>query len=221
MRAMKLSTTGLLCVLTLGVAGCGLSVAEQSRKAEQDYAASCRRDDADVEKAAHPDAATIARHDRLVQKAADLNAAAVAQHLQGAALDAATATIAQFHIEADALYDAQGKQQIANQCWAMLGVVRETHYEMRQRILRAADEIDAQQRSTPALMPSASTYAPVSQPPTPPAPNPVGTLDNLYSPPSPKTWGETPYAPMIPPVMRDQPVENVNPMIPPAARDLP
>jgi hypothetical protein len=94
-------------------------------------------------------------------------------------------------------------------------------YEMRQRTLRAADEIDAQQRSTPALMPSPSTDAPVNLVPPPPAPNPVGTSDNLYSPPAPKTWGETPYAPMIPPVMRDQPVENVNPMIPPAARGLP
>jgi hypothetical protein len=94
-------------------------------------------------------------------------------------------------------------------------------YEMRQRTLRAADEIDAQQRSTPVLMPSPSTDAPVNLVPAPPAPDPVGTLDNLYSPPSPKTWGETPYAPMIPPVMRDQPVEIVNPMIPPAARGLP
>jgi hypothetical protein len=221
MKATKLGATGLLCGLALGVAGCGLSVAEQSRKVEQDYAASCRRDDADVEKAAHPDAATIARHDRLVQKAADLNAAAVAQHLQGAALDAAIATIAQLHIEAESLYDVPGKQQIANQCWAMLGVVRETHYDMRQRMLRAADEIDAQQRATPALMPSPSTYAPVNLAPPPPAPNPVGTLDNLYTRPPPQTWGDTPYAPMIPPVMRDQPVENVNPMIPPAARDLP
>jgi hypothetical protein len=101
MKAMKLCATGLLCVLALGVAGCGLAVAEQSRKEEQDYAASCRPDDADAEKAAHPDAATIARHDQFVQKAADLNAAAAAQHLQGAALDVAIATIAQVRIEAD------------------------------------------------------------------------------------------------------------------------
>src|SRR6516225_5428840 len=113
---MKLFTTGLLCGLALGVAGCGLSVAEQSRKVEHDYAVSCRRADADAEMAAHPDAATIARHDQLIQKAADLNAAAAAQHLQGAALDAAIATIAQLHIEAEALYDVSGKQQIANQC---------------------------------------------------------------------------------------------------------
>jgi hypothetical protein len=87
-------------------------------------------------------------------------------------------------------------------------------------MLRAADEIDAQQRSTPAPLPIPSTDAPINLVP-PPAPNPVGTLDNLYSPASPQTWGDTPYAPMIPPVMRDQPVENVNPMIPPAARGLP
>ena len=85
----------------------------------------------------------------------------------------------------------------------------------------ALEPIDAQRQSTPALMPSPSTYAPVNLVPPPPVPNPVDTLDNLYSPPAPKTWGETPYAPMIPPVMRDQPVENVNPMIPPAARGLP
>jgi hypothetical protein len=109
-------------------------------------------------------------------------------------LDAAIAIIAQVNVEAEALYDVPGTQQIANQCWAMLGVVREMHYEMRQRMLRADGEIDAQQQSTPALTPSPSTYAPVSQPPAPPAPNPAGTLDNLYNPPSPKTWGETPYA---------------------------
>jgi hypothetical protein len=88
-------------------------------------------------------------------------------------------------------------------------------------MLRAADEIDAQQRSTPALMPSPSTYAPVQPGAAATGAKSVGTSDNLYSPPSPKTWGETPCAPMIPPVMRDQPVENVNPMIPPAARGLP
>jgi hypothetical protein len=218
---MKLSTTGLLCALTLAVAGCGRSVAEQSRKVEQDYAASCRRWEADAEKAAHPDATTIAWHDRLTQKAADLKAAAGAQHLHGGALDAAIKNIAQVQIDADAVFDAPGKQRVANQCWAMLGVVRETHYEMRQRMLRATDEIDGQQRSAPALMPSPSTDAPVNQMPAVPAPNPVGTLDNLYIRPPPQTWGDTPYAPMIPPVMRNQPVENSNPLIPPAARGLP
>jgi hypothetical protein len=217
---MKLCATGLRCVVALGVAGCGLSVAEQSGKVEQDLAASCRRWDVDAEKAAHPDAATIARHERLAQRVADLTAGAGAQDLHGAALDAAIKNIAQAQIDADAVFDAPGKQQIANQCWAQLGVVRETHYEMRQRMLRAADEIDAQQRSTPAPLPIPSTDAPINLVP-PPAPNPVGTLDNLYSPASPQTWGDTPYAPMIPPVMRDQPVENVNPMIPPAARGLP
>ena len=46
------------------------------------------------------------------------------------------------------------------------------------------------------------------------------TIEPLQQPKPPRaqTWGETPYAPQIPPVMRDRPVTEVNPMIPPAAR---
>jgi hypothetical protein len=101
-------------------------------------------------------------------------------------------------------------------------IYRDEQIRSQQQFLDwALEPIEAQRRSTPAVMPSPSTDSPVNLVPEPPAPNPVGTLDNLYSPPTPKTWGETPYAPMISPVMRDQPVENVNPMIPPAARGLP
>jgi hypothetical protein len=77
-------------------------------------------------------------------------------------------------------------------------------------------------RTTPASIPSSETYAPVSQPSTSPLPETYAPVSRpSVPPPPPVTWGETPYAPMIPPVMRDQPVENINPLIPPAARGLP
>jgi hypothetical protein len=64
---------------------------------------------------------------------------------------------------------------------------------------------------------------PVFEPPTlsPPPAAPVADLPGASTAPArAQTWGETPYAPMIPPVMRDQPVTEVNPMIPPAARGM-
>jgi hypothetical protein len=59
---------------------------------------------------------------------------------------------------------------------------------------------------------------------TPPPIMPTPTFDPVpvplqYQPPAPvQTWGQTPYAAMVPPVMRDRPVTEINPMIPPAAR---
>ncbi len=43
-------------------------------------------------------------------------------------------------------------------------------------------------------------------------------LDRLPDPPRTRTWGETPYAPAIPPIMRNQPITNENALIPPVAR---
>jgi hypothetical protein len=39
-------------------------------------------------------------------------------------------------------------------------------------------------------------------------------------PPVRRTWNDTPYAPMVPPALRDQPIDNVTPMVPPAVRGL-
>lgn len=55
----------------------------------------------------------------------------------------------------------------------------------------------------------------VSAPPIAPQPNQIPFQQ--ASAPRQQTWGDTPYAPMVAPVMRDQPISNVNPMIPPSA----
>ena len=67
------------------------------------------------------------------------------------------------------------------------------------------------------------TPTPPAPPDLPPPAPPAAPIPNLspsiYPPhPAPATWGDTPYAPMIPPVLRDQPTNVVSPMIPPAAR---
>lgn len=83
---------------------------------------------------------------------------------------------------------------------ALLGVADDTAAAPRPPIFAAAP---------PELSP-----APAPAPPIPTEPPPFGTSPPVH------TWGETPYAPMIPPVMRDQPVTVVNPMVPPAAREM-
>ena len=110
-----------------------------------------------------PDAATIARHDRLAQKAADLQADALAQQLHGAALEAAVENIAQAQIEADAIYDAPGKREIANQCWADLGLER----EMRAGMIRdlAATAPRAPATGPPVSHPDMSVFTPPAAPP--------------------------------------------------------
>ncbi len=78
--------------------------------------------------------------------------------------------------------------------------------------------LDAMRNSQPSVtMPDPSAYTLQTQAPSAPQPNPVPNLSVTTQQPT-QTWGDTPYAPMIAPVMRDQPVENTNPMIPPAAR---
>ena len=118
--------------------------------------------DAIAENAAHPDAFTIARHDRLAQKAADLQAVALAQQLRGAALEAVE-NIAQAKIEADAIYDAPGKREIANQCWADLGLER----EMRAGMIRdlAATAPRAPATGPPVSHPDMSVFTPPAAPP--------------------------------------------------------
>jgi hypothetical protein len=207
-RAFVIIASAISCVALTGCVR-----ATSSAEVERDQAAHCRGWDADAQRAAHPDAAMIARHDQLAKKAADLFAAAAAQQLHGAAAEAAMGDVAQAQIEAEDVYDAKGKQRIADECWAGLGVIRDIHNETRTRAFRTGDELDSP-RSAPPITPDATAYPPNTTPPAMPAP----TIPGQTTPPPATTWEDTPYAPMIPPVMRDQPVEDVNPMIPPAAR---
>lgn len=55
----------------------------------------------------------------------------------------------------------------------------------------------------------------VSAPPIAPQPNQIPFQQATA--PRQQTWGDTPYAPMVAPVMRGEPVSSVNPMISPAA----
>jgi hypothetical protein len=160
---------GLALVLT----GCALSqLSEDFQKADQAGVARCRNWEAMAENAANPDAATIARHDRLAQKAADLEAAAAAQQLRGAALETAAEAIAQAHIEADAVYDAPGKRQIANQCWADLGLERETGAGMIRDLAASGAGPQAPASGPPISRPDASVFTPPAAPPgSSPAPD--------------------------------------------------
>jgi hypothetical protein len=164
-RAMNLSMIVLVSSLALGVAGCTLSQrSDDFQKADQVGVARCQNWDAIAENAAHPDAATIARHDRLAEKAAELQAAAaVAQQLHGAALEAAIENIAQAQIEAKAVYDAPGKREIANRCWADLGLEREMQAGMIQKLATGAPQPPAD--GQPIYDPDMSIFTPPAAPP--------------------------------------------------------
>ena len=122
-------------------------------------------------------------------------------------------------IVADVRDEMARRKQTAAACWDNLAAIRDTHAFMRSQDAAMGDAIDAEWRArTSDDAPPAHRVDPsLFTPPAPPPPSPTGGLPS-YAPSAPRTWGETPYAPMIPPVMRDEPVENVNPMIPPAAR---
>ena len=83
--------------------------------------------------------------------------------------------------------------------------------------LLLASQAQAQYPGTQSQYPSPYDYTVQSQPPAPPSSYPTGIAID-YTPNRQDTWGNSPYAPMVPPVMRDQPTSYVNPMVPPVAR---
>jgi hypothetical protein len=184
---MRTFRKAALCAIALGIAGCvNYGNITESRNLEQDTAASCRRWDAMAYTAAHPDEATIVEHDRLVKKAADLEASAVGLH--GQALDAAIKEIAQAQIDADAVYDAKGKQEVADSCWAMLGVAREQNrageQELQTRSLEALgnglQSMGNDMRATADAYRAGAAAIAASPPPLPPPPiAPSSTLLDL------------------------------------------
>jgi hypothetical protein len=127
--------------------------------------ARCQAWDGYAWKAAHPDAATISQHDGLLRKADTLIRA-----------NGDPGQIAQLRIEADALYDAPGKQRIANQCWAEVGTERQMNAEAMARLRAAA--FDAPPPQT--YMPNPDVYTLHVQPP---APTPM--IPNEPPPPPP------------------------------------
>jgi hypothetical protein len=204
----------------LSVGGCGAlnpvqHLVESNRKSEESFAARCRDWEDQAARAAHPDAQLIAFHDQLQQKADAIQARVSAEKgLHGDALFAASAEIVQAQMRADDVYDVKDKLQNAAECWQGLGMVRDVHADMMQRL----SQFGNYRPPVAAIEPQPRSYTLDTQPPPMPAPAVTAPSE---APPKPKTWMDTPYAPMVPPVMRDQPVTDPNPAVPPAARDNP
>jgi hypothetical protein len=190
----------LLWGAALSIGGCAdLSDLTGSRQAEENIAARCRNWDAMARAAAYPDAATIARHDQLAEKAADLEAAAVAQQLHGAALETAAEVIAQAKIEADDVYDAHRKYQVAQQCWENLGLVEQQHGEMRQHLNAATDSSPPTFVPSPRFESDPSLFQPPSPPPASPPPPDLYAVQHgdirLFSPDGPAIGQTTQIGP--------------------------
>jgi hypothetical protein len=171
---------------------------------------SCRIWDRLAEKSAHPDGDMIKRHDALMAKAAAFDAEAQRNYNDPKARQAAIEKEVQARMDADAIYDTAYQRQVAKQCWEGVRYAQELRESAwRQR----AAEADAPVQVHVAQ----PDYALHTQPPAPPRQQPVGSgID--YTPTRPNTWGNSPYGPMVPQVMRDQPIDSVNPMVPPVAR---
>lgn len=89
--------------------------------------------------------------------------------------------------------------------------------EQRQRWLMLWADEPSPRVYVPPYQPVLSQ--PVSAPPAGPSYMPVQQSTIINPPPAPvQTWGQTPYAPAIPPAMWDAPTTKMNPLIPPVAR---
>ncbi|MGC2410949.1 MAG: hypothetical protein WA441_13400 [Methyloceanibacter sp.] len=199
------------------IAGCANSGGTSDQKVEQNIAASCRAWEDRAKKAAHPDAEMIASHDRLMAKAAMFGAEAQAKYNDAAARRAAIENEVQAELDAAAVYDWRHALEVASHCWEGLALTEEIHHEQRQRLAQMAEQL-ATQQPAPTFTPDPSIYTIHTQPPAPPSPTPIPNVGQTYVPSTSQTWGNSPYGPMVPPVMRDEPVQNVNPAIPPVAR---
>lgn len=185
-RLIVIVAAGVLCLLAVCI---DRSAPASAQNAEQHMAATCKRWDAMVDAAAHPDAAAMVRHAKQMAHIADLRAA-----------HASVETIVQAEIDADMLADLRNKEEGAASCWRMLGVVKQLHYEMNQRSLEAAEEIDSQREAS--FSPDPSVYTLHSMPPAAPSPSPLPNLGTIYAPPQPSPPTQfIPYgavAPMMP-----------------------
>jgi hypothetical protein len=212
MLTRALVLLGLFAVLALG--NC-VPIGNSAAKTEQSITASCVAWEDRAKKAAHPDAEMIARHDQLMAKAAAI-AAEAGKYDDPSARHAAIEREVEAKMEAESIYDWRHDLEVAANCWKYLALAQEDHREQQERLARLAEQLAAQ---SPPSTPSHSSYSPKS--PNQLAASPAPMILSPAVSPSPQrvpTWGETSCAPMIPPVMRDQPVTNVNPMIPPACR---
>lgn len=181
----------------------------------QSIAQECRSEEASALAAEYPNAALVAQHDQLEREATALQNQAVQAIRSTGNPDAGTADIdqaVQDSEDAAGLYDYQGRQQSALQCWQMLDQVagdEQAQWPQLQQQNAAADAA-AQARADATLEPAYN-----SQPP-PPSPSPLSDLGTPSLPP--KTWMDTPYAPIVPPALRTEPIGVGGPAIPPVAQ---
>jgi hypothetical protein len=200
-----------LAFATLALSGCAPD------QGLQNIAQECRSEDALANAAEYPDTALIAHHDQLEQKAAALKSQAEQAVQSTGNPDAGTADIdqaVQDSEDADGLYDYQQHQQNAAQCWQMLDeVAGDQQAQWAQLQQQNAEDYAASQAQAAAQ----SEPDPAMTPPAAPAAEPV---PNLYPPPQqpPQTYMDTPYAVIVPPALRTEPVGEGGPAVPPIAQ---
>ncbi len=196
--------------MTWKIIGALAAVSLLASQAQAQVGENCRMWERMAEKSAHPDGDMIKRHDGLMAKAAAFHDEAQRNYNDPKARQAAIEKEVQARMDADAIYDTAYQRQVAEQCWDGVKYAQELRESAwRQR----AAEADAPVQ----VHVDRPDYTLHTQPPAPPSQQPVGGGIN-YTPTRPNTWGNSPYGPMVPPVMRDQSIDSVNPMIPPAAR---
>jgi hypothetical protein len=184
---------------------------------ERSLTASCLAWEDRAKKAANPDATMIAEHDLLTAKAAKFYHEAQVQYKNEAIRHAAIENQVKAETDAAAIYDWRYNLKVATDCWNDLKIAEDIHREQRVRLEQLAIQLAAasEQQAAVAKHPRSTIHSQTM----PATPTPLSSAPKRPSETTPvQTWNDTPYAPAVPPVMRDQPVTEVNPMIPPAAR---
>ncbi len=220
MNARESFRVALLCAASGTIAGCNAveDLRASQLTTEDSIAQSCRNWESRARLAAYPDTATKARHDAYAARAEKFRAEA------GATRDPekrreAIEKLTQAEEDAKGVYDWQYDLSVARQCWASLDIVASEHEAQLVRLARLADELAA--APMPSLTSDLAAAAPSVRSPAPPAPPAAPAEVGEQPPTAPKTWMDTPYAPLVPPVYRTEPVDCGAPAIAPVARDCP
>jgi hypothetical protein len=174
----------------------------------QAMAQECQSEDAQAAAAEYPDATLMAQHDRL-EKEADSFAQ---QAVNASHEDTSNAYIdqeVQARLDAKGLLDYRALYQNANSCWSLLANEEDTD---RVLTMQQQDEDAATTQAQENAQEDAA-----STPPAPPAPSPVpsASAPQQLQPP---TWMDTPYAAMVPPAIRGEPVGTAEQAVAPVAQ---
>jgi hypothetical protein len=184
--------------MSLCISGCAVNTGLQN------FAQGCQSDDEDAAAAEYPSPDLVAQHDQLEKQSHDLKEKALVDSMAGNS-QASSQDIdqeVQDSEDADELYDYQSKQSEANQCWATLADLASTE---QQQWVQQQEQISQDNASR-----SAALAAQLEQQPSPPprrvaevAPLPAQAPD-----PQQKTWMDTPYAAIVPPAIRGNPISD-------------